>query len=168
MADQETERKRVYPHLGHRFSVTVESLEIGSFSEVSGLEARVATETFEEGGTIGKRLTFPTRVEFSNVVLRRGLSEYEVLIDWLDQVIPDFKLLKPTETLAGLNPLTPFRKTVWIHLLDGTGEQVSGWKLTDAYPVRWSGPELHAQEGTVAVEELELTHAGISKVGGLG
>jgi hypothetical protein len=37
------------------------------------------------------------------------------------------------------------------------------WDFRDAYPVKWSGPELKADSGTVAVESVELVHRGLSK-----
>jgi phage tail-like protein len=46
-------------------------------------------------------------------------------------------------------------------LLDSRGEERWRWNFVGAYPVRWSGPELRAATGAVAVETLELAHRGL-------
>jgi phage tail-like protein len=50
---------------------------------------------------------------------------------------------------------------------DHEGEPTWGWTLSDAYPVRWTGPELQADGNTVAMESLELAHEGLVKIPGL-
>ena len=37
------------------------------------------------------------------------------------------------------------------------------WDFKQAYPVKWSGPDLKADSPAVAVETIELVHRGISK-----
>jgi phage tail-like protein len=34
------------------------------------------------------------------------------------------------------------------------------WNITDAYPVKWTGPDLRATSMEVAIETLELAHRG--------
>jgi phage tail-like protein len=52
------------------------------------------------------------------------------------------------------------RANVSIVLMDETGQDKWRWNFRDAYPVKWSGPDLRAGTAEVAVETLELAHRG--------
>ena len=50
-------------------------------------------------------------------------------------------------------------RDVTILLLDGPdGKPVNIWRLRTAVPLRWTGPDLDAQSGELAFEELEVTY----------
>jgi len=148
--------ERTDPYLGYRFLVEVDSLIVGGFSEVSGLEASVETESYQEGGVNAYTHTLPTRFEHENLVLTRGLTDATELWDWLQSVTND----PPRSEDA-----SP-RRTVRVFLQDPTGQQSWGWECRDALPVTWTGPELDATDGEVAVETLELAHRGLSRIQG--
>jgi phage tail-like protein len=44
---------------------------------------------------------------------------------------------------------------------DAKGEEVRRWTFDGAYPIKWTGPSLNANENTVAIETLELAHEGM-------
>jgi phage tail-like protein len=46
--------------------------------------------------------------------------------------------------------------------MDQDGNRAVSWNFRDAYPVKWSGPELRGDSNSVAVESIELAHHGIS------
>jgi phage tail-like protein len=47
---------------------------------------------------------------------------------------------------------------------DPAGEQVvMEWQFQRAFPCKWIGPELDAQQSKVAVETLELCHQGLDR-----
>ena len=139
------------PYLNFRFVVEIDSLVSGGFTEVSGLEREIETEEYDEGGVNTHTHTLRTGVTAPNLVLRRGLTDANTLWNWLQQVADgDVE-----------------RKTVLVFLQDTTGQPARGWAFSEAYPVRWAGPEFTAENGDVALETLELTHTGISAIGGL-
>lgn len=142
------------PYMGYRFLVEIDSLIVGGFSEVTGLEMTLETEEYQEGGVNTYTHTLPSRFTYPNLVLRRGLTDSRTLWQWIQNVAD------------ALLPLTE-RKNVRIILLDSTGKESWGWEFRDAYPVKWTGPELQADQGVVAMEALELAHKGISNMSGL-
>ena len=142
---------RVDPYFGYRFLVELDSLVVAGFSEVSGLEVRLETEDYQEGGVNTHTRKLPKRVASPNVTLRRGLTDSTALWKWID---------------AARNREIQ-RRNGRIILLDSTGRETWGWEFVDAYPVRWSGPDLRGDGNAVAVETLELTHEGLTKVDGL-
>lgn len=139
------------PYLGFRFRVEIESLIVAGFSEVSGLEVDLQTEDYHEGGKNQSVHVFPTRVEQGTLTLRRGLTGSRDLWAWMVDATDGW----------------PERKNVRIFLLDSTGAPSRGWECREAFPVRWAGPDLQADQSDVAVEELELAHGGVSELGGL-
>lgn len=142
---------RTDPYLDFRFVVEIDSIIAGGFTEVSGLERELETEEYEEGGVNTHTHSFKSRFSYPNLVLRRGLTDSDTLWQWLQR----------SEERA------VERKTVLLFLLDSTGEPSWGWSFSRAYPVKWTGPEFQADSGDVAIESLELTHAGIGKVEGV-
>lgn len=137
---------RTDPYLDFRFQVEIDGLVVAGFSEVSGLEVEVATVEYEEGGRNDRVRELPGRVSHPHLELRRGLTQSPELIDWMRDVT------------AGLIE----RKNVSVFLLDTEGLPQWGWQFEGAYPVRYSGPELRADQGEVAVETLELAHQGFT------
>jgi phage tail-like protein len=47
--------------------------------------------------------------------------------------------------------------------MNSAGQPQWRWNFRDAYPVRWSGPDLRAASAEVALETLELAHRGMTK-----
>ncbi|WP_380677725.1 phage tail protein [Salinigranum sp. GCM10025319] len=143
---------RTDPYRNYRFAVEIDSLVVGGFSEVSGLERELQVEEYNEGGVDGFTHAFPDRMTSPNLVLKRGLTDSEVFWEWLQQVA------------RGVVE----RKSGRVIVLNSVGEEVRGWAFREAYPVKWTGPELRADQGAVAFETVELTHRGLSKLDGLG
>lgn len=141
----------VDPYQGYRFKVEVESVIVAGFAEVTGLRREIRTQEYEEGGVNHFTHVLPTRATQSTLTLRRGLTDSTELWAWLQ------------DTVDGLVR----RRSVRIVLLDDGGEESWGWELRGAFPVNWSGPDLQATQGAVAMEELELAHHGLSRMEGL-
>jgi len=139
------------PYLDYRFVVEIDSVIAGGFSEVTGLERSVDTQEYDEGGVNGHTHQLWSGENQSNLTLKRGLSDADTLWQWLER--------------SAEGPVD--RKTVMLFLLDTTGALSKGWAFSEAYPVNWSGPGLSADSGAVAIEELELTHTGVSSVEGV-
>jgi phage tail-like protein len=135
------------PYQAHGFLVEVAGLVIGGFSEVTGLGVEIEVLDYREGGVNDhlRRRAGPARYP-SNLTLRHGVTDAAVLRDWAQQ------------TVSG----RVTRRNGSIVLLNEGGEEVLRWNFTGAYPIRWTGPELRAQGGTVALESLELAHHGLS------
>jgi phage tail-like protein len=142
-----TTGERVDPYLNFRFHVEIESLIVAGFHAVEGLEVELETEEYQEGGVNQYTHVLPGRLTYSNLTLRRGMTDSEELWDWM------------AESIHG----TADRKNGRIILLDSTGQEARAWEFQDGYPVRWEGPEFAGDGGEVAVEALEIAHHGIRK-----
>jgi phage tail-like protein len=139
------------PYLTYQFVVEIEGLRVGGFSGASGLSVEMQPEEVQEGGVNHYTHKLPTRYGHGNLVLKRGLTDYAGLWEWVES--------------ASEGVVT--RRNVDVYLLDGTRDLVWGWTFLSTYPVKWTGPEFQADQSAVAVETLELVHAGVRAVEGL-
>jgi phage tail-like protein len=136
------------PYMSFNFLVEIEGLLVGGFSEVTGLQIETEVKDYREGGLNEyiHKLAGPTRYP-ANLTLKHGLIDIETLWSWHQDV---------TQGIIE-------RKNGSIYLLDPKRLPAMWWDFMEAYPVKWSGPDLNAGSGTVAMESVELVHKGISK-----
>jgi phage tail-like protein len=41
---------------------------------------------------------------------------------------------------------------------------VMQWEFSDAFPSKWTGPDLNATQNNVAIESMEIVHTGLKRV----
>ena len=51
------------------------------------------------------------------------------------------------------------RKEITLTLKTGDAERT--WTFADAFPVRWTGPQIDANGSSIATETLEIAHTGL-------
>ena len=128
-------------------------VEIGRFMEITGLEVTVQTEELEEGGQNGFVHRLPSRMTWPNIVLKRGITQNNSLIEWLN---------KSSGEQFGANHNVLARTTASITLLGAGGKRLRTWVFDEAFPVKWTGPNFDESSSEFAVEQLEITHHGFS------
>jgi len=142
-----TVAERIDPYMNFKFKVEIDSVIKGGFSEVSGLQVETELEEVREGGVNDHVHKLPKITKYPNLTLKRGITDSDALWKWHQ------------ETVQGkIN-----RKCGFIILCDSAGNEKWRWHFVNAYPVKWTGPDLKADSNTVAVETLELAHGGIHK-----
>lgn len=135
---------RTDPYLGARFFVEIEGVDQGGFTECSGLQAEVEVTDYQEGGNNGYIHKMAGRTKFTNVVLKRGVTDSTALWDWFQEV-----------SRGKIE-----RKDVSVVLYNSEQEEVRRWNLREAFPTKWVGPAFNATTPAVAIESLELAHHG--------
>lgn len=147
MDDKEKDKqKRKTIHGGFKFYVEIGDLQVGGFSEVTGLSAEIEYEEYREGGVNDHMHVLPKGSRFPPIVLKRGMTISSDLWDWYSDVVNG----------------NIERKTGTIELQNIAGEVICRWTFKEGYPVRWSGPELNANSYEVAVESIEIVHRGLT------
>lgn len=146
----------------NRFYVEIESQITASFSECDGLGVQIKKETLLEGGVNEQQRILLGPAEFSDVTLRRGLSDDPVFWNWISPL-----LSQRTANQA----LQKHRRNVNILVFNQAGETMQCWTLIGAVPVAWKSPGLQADSSSMAIEELSLAYEGVKvafKSGGGG
>ena len=136
---------------GH-FKFTVDGIPVGAFQEVSGLSVDAKPTAIKEGGQNQFVHQMPGRMEWPNLVLKRGMTDDHFLLLW-------FTLT------AGDNVASPHvvpRAIASLQMLASDGVTVvRSWDFADAFPVKWKGPTFSVTSSDVATEELEIAHHGL-------
>ena len=133
------------PYGAFNFLIEIDEINVGGFSEVSGLSIETEVEPIREGGVNDYVHQLAKGTKYSDITLKRGLTDSYALSDWYEGVVEgNIK-----------------RKDLSIHLLDGSGGYLRSWYVLNAYPKKWGGPTLNAGSNGVATESLVLAHEGL-------
>jgi phage tail-like protein len=140
------------PYAGFNFLLEIDSVRVAGFSECTGLQMEIKTFDYKEGGRNNSTLKFPEHASYGNVTLKRGVTISNVLIGWqLEAAAGRFKRGRSPQ--PGINFAIVF--------CDEAGDPVKRWNLVRAFPVKWTGPDLKANGGEIAIESMEIAHEGI-------
>jgi phage tail-like protein len=127
----------------HNFVVSIPDIAtIGLFSQCSGLELSFEIYEYREGGNNDFVHQLPGAIHYPHLVLSRGLTNEDALVKWL----------LATQTKAE-------RKEITLTLKGGASDRT--WTFADAFPVRWTGPQISADGTSIATETLEIAHTGL-------
>jgi phage tail-like protein len=123
----------------------IADVALGGFSECSGLEMTLDAQEYMEGGRNGHVLKFPTRMKWSNIVLKKGIGAGNALWQWSYQFV-EGRGKRRDGIIALMNELH-----IPTHL----------WYFRRGLPVKYTGPTMNASQNNVAIEAIEITHEGI-------
>ncbi len=135
------------PFLGYRFRVEIDGIISAGFAECCGIQMETEVEEYREGGINDYVHKLVKITKYTNLTLKRGLTDSDELWNWYQDVV-----------MGKVK-----RKNCSIILLDGEGNEGWRWNFKEAYPVKWTGPSLKADSKVVAIETLELTHTGFTR-----
>lgn len=133
-----------YPPLGFHFEVRFNNFkdEI-HFQSVTGLNVELETEQIAEGGENRFKHTLPTRAKYQNLVLKRGMLIDSKLIAWCRNTVENLDI-QPTD--------------LTITLLNNEHKPLVTWKVTHAWPIKWTVDDLNAETGKIVIETIELVY----------
>src|SRR6478672_8200826 len=108
---------------GATFLVEVDGVEIGRFMEVSGLQVTVGIEEISEGGENSYVHKLPGRMTWPNLVLKRGITQEDVFMTWLQDAVGDGMAERKGKSK---------RTTAAVTLLGPDGTRLRAWNVSDA------------------------------------
>src|ERR1044071_9819573 len=135
--------------LGFRFGVFFFALGVIPnpldirFQKVKGLTATVRTTAVAEGGQNLYTQQLPSKVEYGNLVLERGVLVGPPLNIEFNVAMSLFKFA-PSNVL--------------VTLFNDSGAPVTAWLFIKAFPVKWSTSDLDATSKSVLIDTLELSY----------
>lgn len=138
----------VYPYTKFRYTLEIDGLEAGGFSEVSGFDASIDVIEYREGDMIPTPIKLPGLKRYGNITLRWGMADDMVLYEWLN---------------TGVEGAVE-RKTVTITMQDEEGNATASWQCINAWPMRYTAPDFSATASEVAIESLEIAHEGLTRL----
>ena len=136
------------PYKDFRFQVEIDGIPSSRFLECTGIGSEVAVIEYREGGDPTAVHKLPGRASYSDITLKRGITESHDLYDWHHAL------------LSGTND----RRSGRITLLDDEGAEVVRWAFSEAWPRKYEGPSLNAMGNEVAIETFVLTCESIERI----
>jgi phage tail-like protein len=130
-------------------NITQNTFFLGIFKGLEGLEVWYDVLEYVEGGNNDFVHRLPGRMRYPNLRLSWGFSSDDMLLKWF---------------LATHTKAEPQEITLTITAAKGDLQrEVRKFVFTDAFPVHWSGPVLHANAGDPETwgETLEIAHSGL-------
>lgn len=133
-------------HSGFRFTVSVNDIEAGAFTECTLPSLQVETLDIKEGGQNAYVHKLPVRVSAGTLTLRHGIVKGSALFQWYMLVLNGH--------------IDKAMRQVTITMYDVSHAPLATWNFRDAYPVKWTGPTLKSDDNAVAIESIEIVHHG--------
>lgn len=133
----------------------------GAFSDVTGLNASLEVESYQEGGHNVGPHKFPKWGRYDTISLKRGVTPRTALWDWHVQIVSGTRSVLRKSGLVIL-----FDRGAGIDTLKTGGIRIplAAWYIDNAFPEKIGGPTLDAKSNTIAVESVDLVHEGLSRV----
>jgi len=139
-------RRENDPFASFNFLVESGGLLRAGFSECTGLNSETDPIDYREGNEDITVRKIPGLKKFGNVTLKRGVAVGQDFFEWRKAV-----------TDGNID-----RRDISIILLDEQRNEQVRYNLTNAWPAKWTGPELKAGANEIAVETIEIIHEGVS------
>jgi len=135
--------QRTDPYRNYNFKVEIPDIQSAGFSICVIPDSSVDVIEYREGGddVTGVR-KLPGRVRYSNLVLKRGLTNSQDLWNWYKNVA------------TGVTD----KRQVTVTLLDDTRNPVMKWIFYNAWPTKYETSPLQGKGNDVVIESLEIAH----------
>ena len=131
-------------YLGSQFGLEIDGVELARFTGISGLGYESEVVTFQDTLADGKIITRkrPGRISFPDIVLKRGLSADNALVDWYQTVVNG----------------AVERKSGSVVIYDQSSTEIGRWNFENAWISKWSASDLDAGSDDVMIEEITSAH----------
>ncbi len=134
------------------FGVEFQGQVKGAFRECTGMGSENEVVEYKASGEKGEQVVkkVPGRMKWNNITLKRGITDSMELWAW--------------RKLVEQGKVDDARKNGSIIMFSTKGDEIARWDFVNAWPSKLNGPMANAANNEVAIEELEITHEGYSRV----
>ncbi len=126
-------------NVAFRFVVVIEKVAVAAFTECTLPVIDWEVEEVKEGGLNTHIHQLPGRRKSARLTLKNGVGRSEIWT-WCSNVM--------TEKFE--------RKTIEVQLLDPHANAFAVWQIADAYPIKWTGPQLKSDASAIAIQTVEF------------
>lgn len=132
------------------------------FSECDGLEMTMEPKTIREGGNNGRQIHLVGPVSYSQLTLKRGVTQDLGLWDWFERTMVD----------GGRGLRASGRVEILSVDRSGGGEEggdadppvVYGFVLTGCVPIKVKAPAMNGKDGGLAIEEMQIAYETMRRI----
>ena len=139
------------PLVSFHYAIDISGVVRGYFTECSGIgsENEVIEHKIvdENGHELVQKI--PGRLKWENITLKRGITSSMDIWSWREQVVQ--------------GKVDEARKNGTITMFDQSLKPVAKWDFERAWPVKVSGPTVKSDSNEFGIEELVITHEGLTR-----
>lgn len=143
---------------GYRFSIELEGSTdaIAYASEISGIDAEFDQGEYRSGNdTIFTTRKYPGLAKYGNITVKQCMIKDN---DKFYQLVGASLGGDGNSTHA--DP-SSYKKKMTINMLGPDGATVATWTISNAWAVKYTGPDLNSTSSDISVETIEFAHEGI-------
>lgn len=134
----------------YRFQVEIDGFTRTGFQKVSGLKLKLGVTVYKEGNQ-----PYPDKslnnVAFDPIVLSYGATVDDEVFNWIKQCV-DIASGKITADAA------QYKKSLAVVALDGQGQSVKRYEVTNAFPTEFDGGEFDADGTTRLIRSVTIDY----------
>jgi phage tail-like protein len=133
------------------FHVEFDGVDVGAYKEATGVESETEVIEYKEATKEGKMIIrkVPGAMKWSDITLKKRIDNSTDLWEWRKEVEQ--------------GDIDSARRNGSIVLYDSTHAEVARWNFEAGWPSKWKGADLNAGEDQIAVEEITITHEGLTR-----
>jgi phage tail-like protein len=134
------------------FGVEFQGKISGAFRECTGLGSENEVVEYKASGARGEYVIkmVPGRMKWNRITLKRGITDAMDMWQWR-KLVEEGKLDEACRNGS-------------VVMFNQKGDEIARWDFVNAWPNKISGPTANANNNEVAIEELEITHEGYTRV----
>ena len=139
------------PLVSFHYAIDISGVVKGYFTECSGIGSEHEVIEHKIVDDSGHQLVqkIPGRLKWENITLKRGITASMDIWDWREQVVQ--------------GKVEEARKNGTITMFDQELKPIAKWDFERAWPVKVSGPAVKSDSNEFGVEELVITHEGLTR-----
>ena len=138
------ERYKLEPVPSFRYTIEIDGIPNGWFTECAGLTVERTIYPYPEGGLNAYEHQLPDRIQHTHITLKHGIAD-STLWAWL-----------VGQGEHGLYEARVEPRNVAVILYNVDRSEAQRWNIVHAYPVKWTGPAFKAGDSAIALETLEI------------
>ena len=133
------------------FHLEIDNVIVAGFKEVSAGDSETEIIEYKEATKGGQMVIrkLAGAMKWADITLKRGIDTSTDLWEWRKQVEE--------------GDIDGARRTGSIVLFDSMHQEVARWNFVNGWPSKWKGADLNAGENAAALEEVTITHEGLSR-----
>jgi phage tail-like protein len=140
---------RTDPYRNNRFHLEIDGISQAAFREVTIGDSSQEPIEYRDGTDSPTPRKIPGLIKYANLVLKWGITDSMDLNKWR-------KAIEDGKTKDN-------RKKVAVVLIDEEGNTKARWEFTQAWPTKYTSPDLNATASEIAIETLEIVHEGMTR-----
>jgi phage tail-like protein len=138
------------PDRNFSFMCEIDGVVQAGFMEIIMPESYTEVIEYREGSEPQFSRKLPGLTKYTNLILKCGVTHSMELYNW--------------RRLVEQGKIKDARRNIAVILMDEEGNPCARWEFAEAWPTKYSAPNLTAEGSDVAIETLEITFEKMERV----